>query len=65
MAGSGETVTYRELDERSNQGAQLFRTLGLTTGDGIAIFLENHPRYYESCGRRSARVCALPASRRS
>jgi long-chain acyl-CoA synthetase len=47
MAASGETVTYRELDERSNQGAQLFRTLGLTTGDGIAIFLENHPRYYE------------------
>jgi len=31
MAGSGETVTYRELDERSNQGAQLFRSLGLQT----------------------------------
>jgi long-chain acyl-CoA synthetase len=43
----GETVTYRELDERSNQGAQLFRSLGLQIGDGIAIFLENHPRYYE------------------
>ena len=47
MAGSGETVTYRELEERSNQGAQLFRSLGLKAGDGIAIFLENHPRYYE------------------
>ena len=29
MAGSGETVTYKELDDRSNQGAQLFRSMGL------------------------------------
>ncbi len=29
MAASGESVTYRELDETSNQGAQLFRSLGL------------------------------------
>ncbi|MFT3728993.1 MAG: acyl-CoA synthetase [Terricaulis sp.] len=47
MAGSGETVTYRELDERSNQGAQLFRSLGLQTGDVIALMMENHPRYFE------------------
>jgi long-chain acyl-CoA synthetase len=47
MAGSGETVTYRQLDERSNQGAQLFRSIGLKPGDGIAFFIENHPRYYE------------------
>ena len=47
MASTGETVTYRELDERSNQGAQLFRSLGLKPGDVIAILLENHPRYFE------------------
>ena len=47
MAGTGETVTYRELDERSNQGAQLFHSLGLKAGDVIAILLENHPRYFE------------------
>jgi long-chain acyl-CoA synthetase len=47
MAGSGETVTYRQLDERSNQGAQLFRSLGLNAGDAIALFIDNHPRYYE------------------
>jgi long-chain acyl-CoA synthetase len=29
MARSGETVTYRQLDERSNQGAHLLRSLGL------------------------------------
>ncbi|QUD86632.1 acyl-CoA synthetase [Phenylobacterium montanum] len=47
MAASGETVTYRELEERSNQGAHLFRSLGLKPGDAIALFMENHPRYYE------------------
>ena len=41
------TVTYRELDESSNRAAQLFRSLGLVPGDGIAILLENHPRFYE------------------
>ncbi|MFM9863477.1 MAG: AMP-binding protein [Micropepsaceae bacterium] len=45
MASTGETVTYGQLDERSNQGAQLFRKLGLTTGDGIAIFMENNVHY--------------------
>ncbi|MBV8594305.1 MAG: acyl-CoA synthetase, partial [Caulobacteraceae bacterium] len=43
----GETVTYRELDERSNQGAHLFRSLGIGAGDGVAFFLDNSPRYYE------------------
>ena len=47
MAASGETVTYGELDTRSNQGSQLFRALGLKAGDAIAIFLDNDPRYYE------------------
>src|SRR5665213_1420028 len=47
MAYSGETVTYRELDERSNQTAHLFRKLGLARGDAIAFFIDNHPRYYE------------------
>ncbi|WP_337188019.1 acyl-CoA synthetase [Phenylobacterium sp.] len=47
MAGSGHVVTYRELNDRSNQGAQLFRALGLGVGDGVAIMMENHPIYYE------------------
>ncbi|MDE5452024.1 AMP-binding protein [Bradyrhizobium sp. CSA112] len=47
MAGSCETVTYQQLDERSNQGAHLFRSLGLKTGDVIAIFMDNHPRFFE------------------
>jgi long-chain acyl-CoA synthetase len=47
MAASGETVTYRQLDERSNQGAHLLRSIGVGAGDAIAIFMENSPRYYE------------------
>jgi long-chain acyl-CoA synthetase len=47
MAGTGETVTYRQLDERSNQTAHLFRSLGLNPGGSVAFFIENHPRYYE------------------
>jgi len=47
MAGSGETVTYAQLDARSNQGAHMLRSLGLQAGDGIAFLLENHPRYFE------------------
>lgn len=47
MAGSGERVSYAELDARSNQGAHLFRSLGLVRGDGIALLLENDPRFLE------------------
>lgn len=47
MAATGEVVTYRQLDERSNRCAQLFRRLGLRTGDSIAFCLENHPRFFE------------------
>ena len=47
MASTGETVTYQELDARSNQGAHLFRALGLKPGDVIGVLLDNHPRYFE------------------
>ncbi len=49
MGGSGEMVTYHQLDERSNQGAQLFRSLGLKAGDHIGMMLENSPRFHEIC----------------
>ncbi len=47
MGSSGEMVTYRELDERSNQGAQLFRSLGLAAGDHIGMMLENNRQFLE------------------
>ena len=65
MAGSGETVTYRQLDDQSNRIAQLFRSLGLKAGDHVALFLENHPRYFEICwgAQRSGLIYTAISSR--
>jgi len=49
MARSGEVVTYRQLEERSNQGSHLLRSLGLARGDAIALMLDNNARYLEIC----------------
>lgn len=49
MASTGETTTYKQLEERSNQGAQFFRSKGLKKGDAIAIFMENNARFFEIC----------------
>lgn len=49
MAGSGEAITYRDLDRRSNQGAHLFRSLGLKAGDHIALLMENTLAFMEIC----------------
>ena len=50
MASTGETVTYRELDARSNRLAHLFRNRGLKRLDHYSIFMENNSRYFEACG---------------
>ena len=42
MASSNEVVTYKELDDYSNQIANFFRKKGLLPGDHIAIFMENN-----------------------
>ena len=47
MANSGEVVTYKELDERSNKIANLFRSKNLNSGAHIAIFMENNVRFTE------------------
>lgn len=41
MVGTGEEVSYRELDEASNQIAHVFRNLGLAGGDHIALLSSN------------------------
>jgi len=46
-AGTGESITYAELDARSNRLAQLLWAEGLRRGDHLAVFLENHLRYFE------------------
>ncbi len=47
MGNSGTVVTYRELDDRSNQIAQLFRHLGLKRGDHIGMMIENDRQFME------------------
>ena len=47
MASTGETITFKQLDERSNQVAQLLRTQGLQRGDHMAFLFDNHPRFFE------------------
>ncbi|MDX1382410.1 MAG: AMP-binding protein, partial [Thermoanaerobaculia bacterium] len=56
MATGGETLTYAALDEGSKRFAQLFRSRGLEPEDSLALFLENHPRFFEVCwgAQRSA-----------
>src|ERR1700704_152897 len=50
MAATGEIVTYRELDARSNRLAHLLRRRGLNRLDHYSIFMENNNRYLEACG---------------
>jgi len=46
-AATGEQTTWRELNDRSNQLAQLLWAKGLRPGDHIALFLENDIRFYD------------------
>ena len=45
MAGTGVSVSYRELDEASNQIAHVFRNLGLEAGDHIALLSGNNEHF--------------------
>ncbi len=49
MAGSGASMTYAELEARSNQVAQLLRAKGLKRGDIIAILMENSLDFLPIC----------------
>jgi long-chain acyl-CoA synthetase len=50
MAGSGESVTYAELEARTNRLAHFLRANGLRRLDHYAIFMENNARYVDTCG---------------
>ena len=49
MTGSGRTVTWGQLDERSNRLAQFWFAQGLRPGDHVALFVENVPEFFEVC----------------
>ena len=55
MAGSGETITYGQLEARSNRLAHLLRRHGLKRLDHFSMFMENNAAYVPCCaaGERS------------
>src|SRR5262245_61434596 len=50
MAGSGETVSYAEHEQRTNRLAHLLRSEGVQRLGHFAIFMESNSRYVECCG---------------
>ena len=47
MAGTDHIVTHGQLNERSIRLARVWFDAGLRPGDGVALFMENNPRYLE------------------
>jgi long-chain acyl-CoA synthetase len=47
MSDTGETLTYGSLEEVANRGAHFLRSLGIASGDTVAAWLPNTPRYFE------------------
>jgi fatty-acyl-CoA synthase len=62
MAGSGERLTYGELDDRSLRLANLLRAAGLAKGDVVALLTDNSIHAYEvywAAVRSGMYVCAV------
>ncbi len=47
MAGTGDQLTYAELDERATRLANVLAALGLGPGDHVAFCIENQLRFLE------------------
>ena len=45
LAGTGETITYSQLDAEANRVSRVFREAGLAPGDHVAWCLENHRNF--------------------
>jgi fatty-acyl-CoA synthase len=65
MAGSGETVTYREMDRTANRFAHLLRARGLRPDDAFAVLMENNALYLQLLwGSQRAGTMLVPVSTR-
>jgi len=65
MAGSGEQMTYREMDEAANRYAQLLRARGFAADDAFAVLLENRIEYFTLVwGSQRAGTLLVPISTR-
>lgn len=47
VAGTDVVMSYRTLDQQSRKISEHLRERGLVSGDHVAIFMENHPSYFE------------------
>ena len=47
MAGTGEVVTFSQLEERANRCSHFFREAGLQPKDHICIYMDNNARFLE------------------
>lgn len=47
MHGTGESVSFGQLDARANQIAHLFKSAGIKAGDHVAFCLENNSEYLQ------------------
>jgi crotonobetaine/carnitine-CoA ligase len=45
----GDTIySFREMNDRANRVAHALRKAGVREGDGVALMLSNHPRFYDA-----------------
>jgi acyl-CoA synthetase (AMP-forming)/AMP-acid ligase II len=45
MAGTGDVITYAQLDDESIRLARVLLRAGMTTGDRVAVLMDNDARY--------------------
>ena len=65
MAGSGEQMTFRQMDEASNRFAHLLRANGLGHDDAFAVLLENRIEFFTLIwGSQRAGTMLVPISTR-
>ena len=65
MAGSGETVSYRQLDETANRFAHLLRSRGIGAGGHFGLLMENNALYLQLVwGSQRSGAMMVPISTR-
>ncbi|MFL0670801.1 MAG: acyl-CoA synthetase [Erythrobacter sp.] len=65
MTGSGQQITYGEMEAQSNRFARLLRAHGIGAGDAFAVLLENRIEYFTLIwGSQRAGTMLVPISSR-
>ncbi len=63
MGGSGDRLTFAELDARANQTARALRDIGLRRGDVLAVCIENSLEFIVvACAGRRSGLVIVPIS---